>query len=1121
MVLNEPPRDMSELVEDLDVKHFSCPQSSNLLIVTNMEAWSIWWTVPEYECLILRNNFEEAFFLVGLYLNPILTLGEVKDMMRAVHEKMKIIKSNRFLILGDLNARAPLWSREEADRKGTVIMDTFIHIKAISAIDPVPETAKVNPVTGLCTWVDAILCDTTTKRKLIRRPRGYHIASSDHPMLSVDLQARITPKTKLNNRLLKENSKKADLAFLKNPWSTVEEAEHRCNQLDEILNLIGIHSRWTNNKRNKIIIPDKFWQASRKLRHSLNKHRRFQGRKPSEEIHRMICAEEKSLKALHHAIKKFKIRVRQNRMSNFEEKFGEWQAIKKVVGLQFFKKITRIDESKVNQSQLQNANKFKELFDKNEPVTMITKTRKRRVINFPDDLLEKVTAKIKSKPCLYDHEISCTVLGALLVEQGELILEFVKECLQRGFTPPNIKRSKIILIPKACGLKLRPLSIMHPLYRLFDAVLYTMVKNTASTEHLRFQYGFLEAKNAFHLFLDMKKHLESLKNQYPAVIISLDLSDAFENVGETAMRIGLRRAKINTHMTELIIQHIKNRSSFIESNGVKRWRHHVKGTPQGGFISPLLFSLATTILECVDTATFRIFAFADDINIVAVDDSCEPYREWWTKTQDRLSIVRDCLNIAELSLNPDKTKIMMIRNGGRRFTLDHRKLKVLDKMIKIDTTVNFLGIDFATRPHIYAMSTKNPDVIVFNAMDLALKKKEQLMILYASRFQSLRLRWYRTIIMAILGGSCNYFGLIMRIFTPWPEFVEHCEAAMRTIGRVIIRTLDLKRTLSLHLCYYLVFKEHLAIILEKLFTKKLLDMNKINNQSWFPKTYPPLSVYGVSIEKNLPCWNKDNFEFPKPCWRSEGEPNVRYWKRKTDIDLWFKVEITTDKKEVEFYRYWAPGQHYLEDLCDALTNAIEPRIKSLRGGRLIIESDKGLGQRLIKPGSWNRLIAMISDLKVVTILRARESQRFEVTRNLRTEIPRRVIYPNSGFFRLLNIMTHLKCSKKKDLNLAEQALHLNGFQAVNWSVLARTDIRNISYLAGAWRSSEHNRIYCKICDKSFRTREALISPCLHATPLTINGKPANEQSLLKGFSSLNRIASVSLCLYRIIQALNK
>lgn len=177
------------------------------------------------------------------------------------------------------------------------------------------------------------------------------------------------------------------------------------------------------------------------------------------------------------------------------------------------------------------------------------------------------------------------------------------------------------------------LSIMHPIYKLFDQCLIHLIyKEKPNQQKLLHHFGFLKNKNIPDLFIKLKETLNKwILEDKPILLLALDLEGAFDNIHTDAIGQGLQYLGISNDLAELTHEMIHNRAAFINTKEGKKWRHLTRGVPQGGPSSPFLFAAAAAKLCNTATGEFLPLAYAEDLTILLRGHKGEPLK---TRTFD-------------------------------------------------------------------------------------------------------------------------------------------------------------------------------------------------------------------------------------------------------------------------------------------------------------------------------------------------------------------------------------------------------------------------------------------------------------------------------------------------------
>ncbi|XP_017890417.1 uncharacterized protein LOC108631187 [Ceratina calcarata] len=117
-----------------------------------------------------------------------------------------------------------------------------------------------------------------------------------------------------------------------------------------------------------------------------------------------------------------------------------------------------------------------------------------------------------------------------------------------------------------------------------------------------------------------------------------------------------------------------------------------RGCPQGGILSPTLWSLAVdSLLEKLRTEGTQVWGYADDIAImVAHENTAEAKRQ----INRALKTVENWCEENGLSVNPSKTKLLIVTRRKRR--MNTRGIKLNGIQLNRAESVKYLGITFTS-----------------------------------------------------------------------------------------------------------------------------------------------------------------------------------------------------------------------------------------------------------------------------------------------------------------------------------------------------------------------------------------------------------------------------------------
>jgi len=235
--------------------------------------------------------------------------------------------------------------------------------------------------------------------------------------------------------------------------------------------------------------------------------------------------------------------------------------------------------------------------------------------------------------------------------------EFAKDLSQKlkagTYKPGAVLR---LYIPKKDGRK-RPLGIPNVEDRVLQRALVLLMETIYEQKFYDFSYGFRPHKRAVDCVAAVAKQVYSHRH-----VLEADIENFFNEVSHNKLLKFIEKEIVDKRILRLISKILK--SGFSEFG--KPWQPSIKGTPQGGPLSPLLaniylhYVLNERFVEVygVKHPRVRLFVYADDFVIVAKGSA---------DIETVSSLLKVWMREGGLKLKAEKTRYVDMTNGHRGF----------------------------------------------------------------------------------------------------------------------------------------------------------------------------------------------------------------------------------------------------------------------------------------------------------------------------------------------------------------------------------------------------------------------------------------------------------------------
>lgn len=289
----------------------------------------------------------------------------------------------------------------------------------------------------------------------------------------------------------------------------------------------------------------------------------------------------------------------------------------------------------------------------------------------------------------------------LLVDELVPIITYILNfSLSKGSFPSSWRKAHVLPLPKVPNpssfSQFRPISILPILSKVLEGLVQRQLTIYLNKNNLlnSFQSGFRQGHSTVTALLKVTDDIHhAIDVGQLTVLTLLDFSSAFNSVDFDILLSILGSLNVSPLALTWFESYLRGRSQCVRSDdATSKWCDLTAGVPQGGVLSPLLFSIF--INEITQVLTSHYHLYADDLQIYRhfkADDVALAIAE----INGDLGRISAWAKSFGLLVNPSKSQVIVIGSSYRYNTIDHINLPpvTLDGIpIAYSKTAKNLGI---------------------------------------------------------------------------------------------------------------------------------------------------------------------------------------------------------------------------------------------------------------------------------------------------------------------------------------------------------------------------------------------------------------------------------------------
>ena len=251
-----------------------------------------------------------------------------------------------------------------------------------------------------------------------------------------------------------------------------------------------------------------------------------------------------------------------------------------------------------------------------------------------------------------------------------VITSILNNSISCGLFPKVWKDAQVIPLPKknspSTYSDFRPISILPFLSKVLERLVHHQLSNFLSSNNLLnpLQSGFRPGHSTVTALVKITDDIRlGMENKQLTVLSLLDFSNAFNTVDHDILLAILRSLNISPTAVDWFRSYLSGRRQRVHiDDNFSQWRDISVGVPQGGVLSPLLFSIFINSITLSLSCSYHLYA--DDLQLYT-QASLDELHLAIAQTNSDLSQITRWSDSFGLTVNPSKTQVIIV--GSPKF----------------------------------------------------------------------------------------------------------------------------------------------------------------------------------------------------------------------------------------------------------------------------------------------------------------------------------------------------------------------------------------------------------------------------------------------------------------------